>query len=682
MNTYWQSLSKEEQKYQIRATTRLQKMRDQREKQDKEKNNLSYSQMYNLNRESDLAYSDMSLMIQNRENEDSITQKYEMTSGATRTKDTSLVSHLNSFKFEPDIVAFNKDNKIEYDLGENVEDLILKSLEIETWKNRQIDAQREFIAQGNVFIREVLVQKPIRIHDNGKWVAWMPINKFEVDKNSITKFETRFERQLILGKNVFLSSIRERDIQRQTEVAVWEEMSFVKAESIYWEWDRFEYVEETRGKKCASQIETIIATDKDTSNWATEDYWNLMSPDDEVGILHVYNSINKTYQIFINGIMMLPIGYSIYEVSPSGLIPIAKGDAEIIPWYAYAKGIPANTLVDTKMYDMVWNGVTQKMLQGVKPTMANNTGHTIASNMLYSGRLINGLRANGLTPVLPEESRNITSSDTAYMDIVRGIISDKSIDDAFSGQPVGVNTATEFLERKKNTTLKLFSLIEGWKDVERQLARLRIASIFSKWTTPEEQYYFKDIVELRDGIETITGKEKTPSKKRVHRTELVKTKMRQTGQEWYKDIRFSSSDEMPDEEDIDEIAKEEDRLTKEYKKPTRITYLNTESLSRLFEWNWFIDVRSAREDESHLDLMVYIDAKTRISQLFPDSLNRDYTLQKIANIQNEDFEKAFNSQKPQAQQAVDSMSAMKGWQAVKNPLENVKADQLSIAPPM
>jgi hypothetical protein len=118
MNTYWQSLSKDEQKYQIKTTMRLQKMRDQREKQDKEKNNLTYSQSYNLNRECDLAYSDMSLMIQNKENEQSeaVTQKYEMTSGATRTKDTSLVSHLNSFKFEPDIVAFNKDNKIEYDL--------------------------------------------------------------------------------------------------------------------------------------------------------------------------------------------------------------------------------------------------------------------------------------------------------------------------------------------------------------------------------------------------------------------------------------------------------------------------------------------------------------------------------------------------------------------------------------
>jgi hypothetical protein len=46
------------------------------------------------------------------------------------------------------------------------------------------------------------------------------------------------------------------------------------------------------------------------------------------------------------------------------------------------------------MYDRVWNSMAQKMDQSAKPTMANNTGHTIASNLLYSGRIINGLRAN------------------------------------------------------------------------------------------------------------------------------------------------------------------------------------------------------------------------------------------------------------------------------------------------
>jgi hypothetical protein len=41
--------------------------------------------------------------------------------------------------------------------------------------------------------------------------------------------------------------------------------------------------------------------------------------------------------VYINGIMMLPIGFSLYEVSPSGKIPMAKGDAEVTPGYAYAK---------------------------------------------------------------------------------------------------------------------------------------------------------------------------------------------------------------------------------------------------------------------------------------------------------------------------------------------------------
>jgi hypothetical protein len=58
--TYWESLSEDEKKYQLEATSRLERARDQRETPDKEKNNLSYSQLYDLNRESDLAYSDMS----------------------------------------------------------------------------------------------------------------------------------------------------------------------------------------------------------------------------------------------------------------------------------------------------------------------------------------------------------------------------------------------------------------------------------------------------------------------------------------------------------------------------------------------------------------------------------------------------------------------------------------------
>lgn len=654
MSKYWKSLSESEQKYQVRTISKLQKMRDQRERPDKEKNNLSYSQSYDLNREADLAYSDLSLMLPNdsnggEDNANNSMKRFEMTSGATRSKDTTLVSHLNSFDFSPDIVAFDKDNKIVNDLGENTEDLIVRSLEMEQWENRQIDSQREFISQGNVFIREVLQNKYTVIHDNGDWVAGMPVNKYETDKNLLTKCEMTFERQLVLGKNVYLSSIRERDIQKQTQVAIWEEMSFEKAEQIYGDWDRWEYVEATKGVPYASRIESIVAEDK-ISTWSTENYWNLVQPDDELGILHVYNSVRKTYMIFINGIMMLPVGYSIYEVSPSGLIPLAKGDAEIIPGYSYAKGIPANTLVDTKMYDMVWNAMAQKMSQSAHPTMSNNTGHMISPNLLYSGRLINGMRPNGLAAVLPETARTIQPSETTFLEYAKQIISDKSVDDTFSAQNVDVKTATELLERKKATALKLFSLIDGWKNLEKQLARLRIASIFTKWTQPEEVPYYKDIVKIKDGVEQIIGKDTIPSKKKVYKTDYIQTKFKESGQEGIRHVRFvGPEDTVPDPEnsdDMDAMAKEEDMMTKKHGKPTRISYIRSEQMSRLFDWYWYIDIRQSRDDDSHLDLMMYIDAKTRISQLFPNSLNKDYTLQKIAKIQHEDVDKAYNKENP------------------------------------
>ena len=170
---FYTSLSTPDKVLYNKCVERLQKMRDQRETPDKEKNNLTYSQLYNLNREADLAYSDMSSLViqEDKDTTESrgITKRFEMTSGATRSKDTSLVSHLNSFNFEPDIVAFDQENNMVVDLGETVEDLIIRSLEIEQWGNRQIDSQREFISQGNVFIREVTTKNPICIHENGEW---------------------------------------------------------------------------------------------------------------------------------------------------------------------------------------------------------------------------------------------------------------------------------------------------------------------------------------------------------------------------------------------------------------------------------------------------------------------------------------------------------------------------------
>ena len=141
------SLTDEEQKKQIKDLQLLQNMRDTREKTYKEFDNLTYSQNYDLNREADLAYTDKSVLINKMNSGDAITSKYDMTTGATRTKDKSLISHLMAFNFEADIIAYDKDNKIVNDLGESTEDLINRSLEVECWDKKKIDIITEFVAQ-------------------------------------------------------------------------------------------------------------------------------------------------------------------------------------------------------------------------------------------------------------------------------------------------------------------------------------------------------------------------------------------------------------------------------------------------------------------------------------------------------------------------------------------------------
>lgn len=133
-----------------------------------------------------------------------------------------------------------------------------------------------------------------------------------------------------------------------------------------------------------------------------------------------------------------------------------------------------------------------------------------------------------LEPLLPAESRTITNSDTAFIEIVKGIINDKSVDDAFSGEPIGVKTATEMLERKKNTIMKLFALVEGMIEFEEQMSKLRISSIFSKWTVPEESPYFEEQENIVDGVKSVI---KVPKTRKGYKKEIIPTQFKETGKE-------------------------------------------------------------------------------------------------------------------------------------------------------
>lgn len=145
--TYWENISEEEKKEYKELVSELERMRDQRETQYKEFDNLTYSQRYDANREAHLAYTDKSVLMQRENSGDSITSEYQTTTGSTRTKDKSVISHLLSFNFECNITAYDEDNSIVNELGESTEDLVNRSSEIEHWQDKRRDVYTEFVSQ-------------------------------------------------------------------------------------------------------------------------------------------------------------------------------------------------------------------------------------------------------------------------------------------------------------------------------------------------------------------------------------------------------------------------------------------------------------------------------------------------------------------------------------------------------
>lgn len=79
MKDYIQSLPKEDLKYYLETVDYLQKMRDQREINYKEFDNLTYSQRYDLNRETGLSYTNKDVLVNSNNTGDSITSSFQMT---------------------------------------------------------------------------------------------------------------------------------------------------------------------------------------------------------------------------------------------------------------------------------------------------------------------------------------------------------------------------------------------------------------------------------------------------------------------------------------------------------------------------------------------------------------------------------------------------------------------------
>ena len=141
--------SPEEVAYRSYLIKRAENARDLREEEFKEFDDLSYSAWYDSNARAANSYNPP------KENKEDT----RIVTGTTLEKENTLLSALLNYNLEPNVSAFDKENIELMEVGEVMEDMVLKSRKMENYDEKRPLYYKELLDQGTCFIEEVKTEQ-------------------------------------------------------------------------------------------------------------------------------------------------------------------------------------------------------------------------------------------------------------------------------------------------------------------------------------------------------------------------------------------------------------------------------------------------------------------------------------------------------------------------------------------
>lgn len=582
----------------------LQEALKQRDQSHPELDDMTYLQYYDANRKKDLSY------MAKKQNK----QDVRISTGITREKDTTLLSTLLNMNFQPDITAFDHEDLVVAELGDNMSDMVKKSREIEDWEQKRSLIYRELISQGDVFVQEMKVEefRDMPLED----IEWNPANGKIADfayASRLKKLFTNCECRMVNGKMVLLGNIREPFIKNQETVALMRVYNTrERAESRYKSWDRWKHVPTT--------LDTTEFLSTDSKTYRS---YNLTSlAEGQVGEVMVFRPVANRFQIYLNGVPMLPHNYPLTALSPTGATPIAQGKLEPISDFAYSKSQPSKTKVDQEVLDETTKLMIEGMRQGRKPPMGSSGKKALGQNIFIAGKITPDIKEGDLFPLLPPGALGLNASDFSFYKLIKDGLGEKTVNDVYSGDDADIQqTLGQAQQQKEQQMLKLGLALDGVVNLERDLTWLRIYDILMYWTLPTDP----TADATREGI---TQKYKSFS---------VNTTL-SDGKPGVKLFRMQTADTFPEQAGHE---LEEHALKKKYGKDVRVVYMDPEAL-RTLKFVWFIIINPTPKSNDKLSQILFVQNLRTAMELFgPESLNLEYVKQRYAILINEDYAKMF-----------------------------------------
>lgn len=560
--------------------------------------------------------------IRPKENEEDV----KVVTGTTREKGNTIVSMLLGYNLECDITAFDEDDNENRELGDAMEKMVRKSRELELprYDVKKPLIYNELVYQGNAFVRESWDEysMPEKELEKMEWSEKVELDKIKW-KERIDKVYAFCNTTLLTGLEVYPGNIRQYFMELQPYVITRKVITYSEAKSMFSGWERFKYVSDMFTPN--TDLERNINYD---------DYQMIETEVKLVEFVQYYNKWTNTYQILLNGTLMLPVGFPMSAITGVCEYPISKGDGEMIsPNFFFSRGIGAKTKMDQAILDEMFKMMIIKTRKSYKPPLANKGNYDIGPSVYMPGKIFKNIDPDKLKPI--GDNLGVTPAEFDMTRFVKEIIDGKSISPIMEGQaPDRQVTARQIIEQKQQSMMKLGGIMLGILNLEQRMAWMRIYNILRHWT---------DVIDTR--ISGVKG-----GVENMYRTISVEDTL-ENGRKGEKIIDFTEN--IPTDE---QVLAEEDLLSDIRNKPVRKVYIHPKMLRNL-KYKWNVLIVPTEKNSDHLKAAVFEEFLTKVFTLFlpvGKVPNIDYLADRFAQVNNEDADQVWQQTSPE-QQAIQGI---------------------------
>jgi hypothetical protein len=589
-----------ELKYRSELIRRAVAARDERDKSWKEFNGMGYIQWYNSNRELAYAY------LEPRKEPEEIS----ITTGTTKNKNTSILNTLLNYNMEPNIMAYDKADVPLNSLGYVIEGMVKKSRDLELYEEKKRLIYLEFLSQGTCFVDEINpkyeeIEKELT---DENWSTKDPKDIKWITK--IFKNYNQCESNLISGLKVFLGDMKQPFLNKQPYAFTVEYIPRDVAETMFKQFKRW--------KNVPKNTENFVSGELEDEN---ED-WRMYSTEfpNYVEVVKYQNPWTNEYQMLLNGTMMLPIGFPLsYFTKDLNKFTFSKGDADPIPNFAYSRSIPADTKVSQEVIDHLMKAFLRKTDKSIDPPLAKKGGKKISKKIFQPKNVTHGLDPDTIKEI--GKNTGVTSSEVQMYNIMMSTINEMTVSSQFSNPGENdAKTATQSqLEQKQNLN-KIGNMMLGAILLEKQMVEHRIPNLLANWT----EKIHKGLNKIREDLSNY---------RKMTQANMV------DNEEVLMDIRLV--DKEPNLTPAG-IYKEEEQLSKQYKKPTRLFFVKAKEL-RDYKYIFKTEIVPTEKDTDELRRMMFVNNIQEAVSIFgPQSINFEGLKSRYAQVIKEDPEVFFN----------------------------------------